>query len=508
VTFVSADSRARRLRSRASTTAGTVVLLVGLSAIDASAQTSATGQPGAAGSVSAPVCPSVVAALESATRAFALGQTLEVLLTLAPCRIRLLPLVDEGRAYELLAKSYLAEARFAEAEVAVKDLIRVRRDYQPARTDPPLLADLVEEARRRLVRSVSKFPEDWREAPATINVVTAADIVRRGYRDIEEVLHDLPGFDVIRGNGDLYSTIYQRGYRSNATDRTLVFVDGVEQNDLHSNIAYINRQYPVTSVDRIEVIYGPSSTIYGPNAFSGVINIITREPDAMIGDAGSHAGRAQVSYGAFNTALAEATYAGRSADRSASWSLTVRRLHSDEPDLSGERWSSYDLPGGIDDLPYAQGLMLEGRLLDRLLCTGFVPGAPTVNVLAHPERCAAPTRAVADLARAVAQGLGEVRDVNGDGLPELVPTAAGVQRASSGRARKLPALGSRIGRTTGSPADASSSRTSTSACRPGAACRGPLRGIATSTEGREAYGCHARRRCTSHTRGRSTATSI
>jgi outer membrane receptor for ferrienterochelin and colicins len=429
VARVSADPGTRLARFPVSPLARAVVLLVCLGARDASAQASAPPQPGAPVAAPTPACPSVVAALESATTTYALGQYQEVIAALARCQIRLLPLADEGRAYELLAKAYLLEARFADAEAAVKDLIRVRRDYQPALTDPPLLAELVEEARRRLVRSVSKFPEDWREAPATVSVVTAADIARRGYRDVEEVLHDLPGFDVIRGNGDLYSTFYQRGYRSNATDRTLVFVDGIEQNDLHSNIAYISRQYPLTSVDRIEVMYGPFSTIYGPNAFSGVINIITREPDAMIGDAGSHAGRLQTSYGAFNTALADVTYAGRSADRTASWSVTVRRLHSDEPDLSGEQWWRYDLPARIPELPYAQGLVLEGRLLDRMLCSAFVPGAPTVNVLGHPERCAAPTRAVADLARAVAQGLAEVRDLNGDGQPDLAPTPAAVQRA-------------------------------------------------------------------------------
>lgn len=367
-------------------------------------------------------------AIATATSAYALGQFAEVIDAFAPCDIADLPLADQGRAYELLVRSYVAESRFDEAQRAVGDLIRVRRDFAG---DSPLLADMVAQARLRHVSSVSKFAEDWREAPATIAVVTAEEIARRGYRDVEAVLHDLPGFDISRGNGDLYSTLYQRGYRSNATDRTLVLVDGIEQNDLHSNIAYISRQYPLSNIDRIEVIYGPASTIYGPNAFSGVINVITKEPEAVIGTRGNHAAHVQGAAGAFDTVFGEGTYAGRSPDNTVSWSVTGRVFRSSEPDLSWDRSWQYGFPDAFDRVPYDRFLTLEGKTLDKFLCARPVVAGGAVDVLGHPDRCAAPTAAAADLMRGVAAGLAEIRDLNGDGILEIVPTGLAVGRANA-----------------------------------------------------------------------------
>lgn len=76
-------------------------------------------------------------------------------------------------------------------------------------------------------------------------------------------------------------------------------------------------------------------------------------------------------------------------------------MRSDEPRLDG--WT-YDR-AGLHRLPYAQGLLLEGRLLDTFLCARFAPGASAADVLANPARCAEPTGASASLRQAVAQGL-------------------------------------------------------------------------------------------------------
>ncbi len=153
---------------------------------------------------------------------------------------------------------------------------------------------LVAEAKRKrqtpVVSSVSKSIESLLEAPASVVVITGDEIRRRGYVDIEAVLHDLPGFDFSKRAGASYSNIYQRGYRSLETNRTLLLVDGVEDNDLASSTAWISRQFALSNIDRIEVVYGPASTMYGANAFAGVVNIITKDPKALIGG-GPAAGR-------------------------------------------------------------------------------------------------------------------------------------------------------------------------------------------------------------------------
>ena len=78
-------------------------------------------------------------------------------------------------------------------------------------------------------------------------MITGDDIRRRGYLDIEAVLHDLPGFDFSKRAGASYSNIYQRGYRSLETNRTLLMVVGVEDNDLASSTAWISRRNAVSA---------------------------------------------------------------------------------------------------------------------------------------------------------------------------------------------------------------------------------------------------------------------
>ena len=63
--------------------------------------------------------------------------------------------------------------------------------------------------------------------------------------------------------------MYQLGFRQESTQRTLLMIDGIEENDLYSNIAYISRQYPISNIKAVEILYGPSATMYGPRAFMG-----------------------------------------------------------------------------------------------------------------------------------------------------------------------------------------------------------------------------------------------
>src|SRR4029079_8137540 len=144
------------------------------------------------------------------------------------------------------------------------------------------------------VTSVSKAKEPLAQAPATVEVITGAEIERRGYPDLEAVLRDLPGFDFSRRAGASYSNVYQRGYRSIETNRTMLLIDGVEDNDLASSTAWISRQFPLSNIDRIEVVYRPASTMYGANAFAGVINVVTKQPEQIVGEGKKLGGEARL----------------------------------------------------------------------------------------------------------------------------------------------------------------------------------------------------------------------
>ena len=266
------------------------------------------------------------------------------------------------RSRELLAKIYLANDDLAAADGELYEILALDPNYEPEPGTAPRFRSLVvrvrSETSRDLVSSVSKIPEDPRRAPATSEVVTGEEIARRGYLDLEAVLHDLPGFDISRTNGLAYSNIYQRGYRSPTTDRTLFLVDGVEHNDLTSNVAFLSRQYPLSNIERLEVVYGPASTLYGANAFVGVINIITKDPSAYLGtDENGRKQRvavhAHLGGGAWNTRYVDATVAGTTADGDFGFALTARLYQSDEPDLSDFDLGYWDYdPRYFDDFDY------------------------------------------------------------------------------------------------------------------------------------------------------------
>jgi len=182
------------------------------------------------------------------------------------------------QAFHILGKCYLAIDSIAKADSVIEELLALKENFETDSKDPDRFVNRVLFIKSTIISSVSKRNEDIRLAPATTAIITAEEIKQRGYTDLIQVLQDIPGFDVSIYYGQLYANVYQRGLRTNNTDKTLLLVDGVEENDLWTNFADISQQYPLTNIKRIEVIYGPASTMYGPTAFSGVINIITKEP--------------------------------------------------------------------------------------------------------------------------------------------------------------------------------------------------------------------------------------
>ncbi len=267
-------------------------------------------------------------------------------------------------AYALLAKAYVMGDRVHSARLAIEDLLRADSEFEAdARRDPSRFIRLVAEVRRETttvtVASVSKTAESLREAPATVIVVTAEEIERRGYLDLEAVIDDLPGFDISRTNGLFYSNIYQRGLRSDLTTRTLLLIDGIEENELQSQVANISRQYPLSNIEKIEVIYGPASTMYGANAFAGVINVITKDPEDFIDDGRTFGAQVVANSGSFDTNYIDATVAGRTPNGILSWSLTGRGFQTSEPDLSELDDWNYD-PADFDRIDYSQVLGISG----------------------------------------------------------------------------------------------------------------------------------------------------
>jgi outer membrane receptor for ferrienterochelin and colicin len=122
------------------------------------------------------------------------------------------------------------------ADDNIRQLLILKDDFTADSRDPERFRyelNLVRSAQRiSIVSSVSKKAEDIRRAPATINVITKEEIIQRGYTDLIEMLADLPGFDISLLYGVNYANAYQRGLRTTTMEKTLLLIDGVEENDL------------------------------------------------------------------------------------------------------------------------------------------------------------------------------------------------------------------------------------------------------------------------------------
>ena len=166
---------------------------------------------------------------------------------------------EKVQAYRLLSMSYLAIDSLDKADESIQKLLLLKDNFEADTRDPDRFRLQVlyirEQMRANLTSSVSKKAESIELAPATIQIITAQDILNREYTDVEQLFHDLPGFDISRTSGLSYADMFQRGYRTASnTDRTLLLVDGVEDNEMWSNSAFVTRQYPVSNIKRVEVI--------------------------------------------------------------------------------------------------------------------------------------------------------------------------------------------------------------------------------------------------------------
>ena len=148
--------------------------------------------------------------------------------------------------------------------------------YCSAQSDSVNLYDLdLYQLSKLKITSASKVVENKNEISTWVNIITAAEIKRNGYFTLEEALSTLPGFQ-FRNIQGINSYIFQRGI-PNQNNLTLVLIDGIQINELNSGGFYAGGQYNLSNVERIEVMYGPSSVAYGTNAVSGIINIITKK---------------------------------------------------------------------------------------------------------------------------------------------------------------------------------------------------------------------------------------
>ena len=153
------------------------------------------------------------------------------------------------------------------------------------------------------VYGASKIEQKTTEAPASITIVSADEIKKYGYRTLADILASAPGFFVSYDRN--YAFLGTRGVSlGDFNSRVLLLVDGHRVNNNLTDGAYIGPEFilDIDLIDRVEIIRGPGSVLYGNNAVFGVINVITRQGKQLNGTEVSG------EYGSFDTYKARVTY--------------------------------------------------------------------------------------------------------------------------------------------------------------------------------------------------------
>ncbi|HEX8440681.1 TonB-dependent receptor domain-containing protein [Archangium sp.] len=184
------------------------------------------------------------------------------------------------------------------------------------------------------VVTASRRAQSALEAPNATSVITAEDIRLSGATTLPELLRRVPGAEVMMlGQGS--ANVSLRGFNERISNKVLVLVDGrSEYQDFLGTTLWSSMPVELADIERIEVIRGPGSALYGANAMLGVVNIITRAPgtgprarfQASAGN-GNAAGGSFVSHGGAGGLRYRASAAYSQADK---WS---RDFADDRPDM-------------------------------------------------------------------------------------------------------------------------------------------------------------------------------
>jgi outer membrane receptor for ferrienterochelin and colicins len=155
-----------------------------------------------------------------------------------------------------------------------------------------------------VVSIASKFPQEVREAPASTTVITAQDIRRYGHRTLSDVLRSVRGFYTTYDRNYAYIGIRGFARPGDYNTRVLLLIDGWRSNDAVYDMAMIGSDFPmdVSLIERVEVIRGPASSLYGTSALFAVINVVTKTGGQLSGV------RAELEGGSLGTRGATVSY--------------------------------------------------------------------------------------------------------------------------------------------------------------------------------------------------------
>src|SRR6266511_4004799 len=126
----------------------------------------------------------------------------------------------------------------------------------------------------QVVVSATRFDIPLDQSPASVSVISAEDLEQKQIERVSDALREVPGLSVVQtGTAGQLTSIFTRGLRS---EHTQVLLDGIPINQGLQG-AFNFADFTTDDIERIEVVRGPQSTLYGPRALAGVIQIFTKQ---------------------------------------------------------------------------------------------------------------------------------------------------------------------------------------------------------------------------------------
>ena len=155
------------------------------------------------------------------------------------------------------------------------------------------------------VYGASKFEQKVTRAPSSVTIVTADEIQKYGYRTLADLIKSVPGFYVSYDGQDTFIGVRGVSRPGDYNTLVLVLIDGHRMNENVYDGTYVNGEFPIDIdlIDRVEIIRGPGSSLYGTDAFFAVINIFTKRgrdlkgAEISLSAGGQETYQGRVSYG-------------------------------------------------------------------------------------------------------------------------------------------------------------------------------------------------------------------
>ena len=185
-------------------------------------------------------------------------------------------LAPRGRRLALTCIVVLAIGTCLQAQTSQPRPVNPDDNRQPDLTQMTM-EDLMK-VKMETVYGASKFLQKVTEAPASVTIVTSEEIKRYGYRTLADLLKSVRGFYVSYDRNYSYLGIRGLARPGDYNTRVLLLINGHRMNDAVYDSAYIGTEsaLDLDIVDRVEIIRGPSSSLYGASAFFAVINVFTK----------------------------------------------------------------------------------------------------------------------------------------------------------------------------------------------------------------------------------------